>query len=133
MKAERLGTEGQGRAILAWLEQRADVALAAMQMGVCDEALRRTALYTTERKQFGAPLGSFQAVAMRAADAYVDCEALRSAWAMSSTHSRGIDRLAAMGFMSAWICPGGMEMGVPCMICVWCDLSHSAAADIGLV
>ncbi len=107
VKAERLGTEGQGRAILAWLEQRADVALAAMQMGVCDEALRRTALYTTERKQFGAPLGSFQAVAMRAADAYVDCEALRSAyWGAMWRLSEGLPAEAEARIAKYWACQG---------------------------
>jgi alkylation response protein AidB-like acyl-CoA dehydrogenase len=40
-----------------------------------------TAKYTSERKQFGKPIATFQAVAQRAADAYIDVEAIRlSTW-----------------------------------------------------
>ena len=40
--------------------------------------MKRTAQFTCERKQFGVPIGSFQAVAMQAADAFIDVEAIRS-------------------------------------------------------
>jgi alkylation response protein AidB-like acyl-CoA dehydrogenase len=73
-----LGEAGQGATVLAWLEARAEVAICALQTGVTEEALKRTAEYTCERKQFGVPIGSFQAVAMQAADAYIDVEAIRS-------------------------------------------------------
>ncbi|PLW81890.1 acyl-CoA dehydrogenase [Kineobactrum sediminis] len=63
---------------IAALQQRQQVATAMVQLGVAEEALRRTALYTTERTQFGKPIAAFQAVAHRAADAYIDIEALRS-------------------------------------------------------
>ncbi|MEQ9465039.1 MAG: acyl-CoA dehydrogenase family protein [Haliea sp.] len=59
------------------LRQRQQVMAAALQLGVTQEALRRTAAYTSERKQFGKPLAAFQAVAHRAADGYMDIEALR--------------------------------------------------------
>lgn len=62
---------------IAILQQRQQVMTAALQLGVAQEALRRTAVYTTERKQFGKPLAAFQAVAHRAADGYMDIEALR--------------------------------------------------------
>lgn len=73
-----LGKLGQGDEILEWLELRAETAICAMQVGVTEEALKRTAQFTCERKQFGAPIGSFQAVAMQAADAFIDVEAIRS-------------------------------------------------------
>ncbi|MFK8049791.1 MAG: acyl-CoA dehydrogenase family protein [Halioglobus sp.] len=73
-----LGKLGQGTEILEWLELRAETAICAMQVGVTEEALKRTAAFTCERKQFGAPIGSFQAVAMQAADAFIDVEAIRS-------------------------------------------------------
>lgn len=75
-----LGGAGNGEAVLEWLEIRAEIALCAMQLGVTEEALKRTAEYTCERKQFGAPIGSFQAVAMQAADAYIAVEAIRSSY-----------------------------------------------------
>jgi alkylation response protein AidB-like acyl-CoA dehydrogenase len=75
-----LGEIGGGTQILDWLELRAETAICAMQLGVTEEALKRTAEFTCERKQFGAPIGSFQAVAMQAADAFIDVEAIRSVY-----------------------------------------------------
>jgi len=66
-----------GAAALAWLVEHATVGLCAMQVGVTDRALRMTAEYTTGREQFGRPIASFQAVQQRAADAYIDAEAIR--------------------------------------------------------
>ncbi len=66
-----------GRAALAWIVERATAALCAIQLGVAEGAIRLTARYAAERRQFERPIGSFQAVHQRAADAYVDLEALR--------------------------------------------------------
>ena len=60
-----------------WLVARTTVALAAYQTGVLERALELTAEYSRERKQFDRPIGSFQAVAQRLADAYIDVEAVR--------------------------------------------------------
>jgi alkylation response protein AidB-like acyl-CoA dehydrogenase len=59
---------------------RALVASCAVQAGVSAEALRITAEYVSRRKQFGRPIGEFQAVQQRLADAYIDLEAMR--WTM---------------------------------------------------
>jgi alkylation response protein AidB-like acyl-CoA dehydrogenase len=72
-----LGAAGQGDEIVAWTTDRAALALAATQIGVAEEATRRTARYVTERKQFGKAIATFQGVALRAADAWIDVEALR--------------------------------------------------------
>ena len=54
---------------------------AALQAGVCEAATRLTATYTSERRQFDTPIATFQAVAHRMADAYIDTEAIRlTAW-----------------------------------------------------
>jgi acyl-CoA dehydrogenase len=60
-----------------WLVSRSTVGLAAHQLGVLEKALDLTAAYARERKQFGRPIGSFQAVGQRLADAYIDVEAVR--------------------------------------------------------
>ncbi len=73
-----LGEAGAGEGIREWIAERAATALGFIQLGVLAEALRRTAAHTVERKQFGKQLAAFQAVAHRAADAYIDIEALRS-------------------------------------------------------
>jgi acyl-CoA dehydrogenase len=66
-----------GADVVHWLVARATVALAAYQTGVLERALELTAEYAREREQFGRPIGSFQAVAQRLADAYIDVEAAR--------------------------------------------------------
>ena len=75
--ASRLG----GAEVQDWIVDRGIAALCATQTGVCDGALRLTASYVSEREQFGAKIGTFQAVAQRIADAYIDTEAIRlTAW-----------------------------------------------------
>ncbi len=59
------------------LYTRALVGLCAIQLGVCERALRMAADYTSGREQFGRPIGSFQAVQQRMADAFIDVEAIR--------------------------------------------------------
>ncbi|MBW2275774.1 MAG: acyl-CoA/acyl-ACP dehydrogenase, partial [Deltaproteobacteria bacterium] len=86
---DRLGHPAQGRAMVEWLRDRALVVLCATQVGLVEEALRSTAEYTSERKQFGKPIATFQGVAMRAADAFIDVEAMRAtmvqaAWRLAS-------------------------------------------------
>lgn len=66
-----------GGAALTWLVERAVAGLCAMQLGVVEKALRITADYAAQRQQFDRPIGSFQAVHTRAADAYIDIESLR--------------------------------------------------------
>jgi len=87
------GVDGEelpgGAAALAWLVERATIGLCAMQVGVTDRALRMTAEYTIGREQFGRPIASFQAVQQRAADAYIDTEAIRlttwqAAWRLAA-------------------------------------------------
>ena len=72
-----LGEPDGGAAIVDWLLQRATVGLCATGIGVAERALRMTAEYTTNRKQFGKPLATFQAVAQRAADAFIWVEGMR--------------------------------------------------------
>jgi alkylation response protein AidB-like acyl-CoA dehydrogenase len=68
---------GDGRETVDSIHTRALVGLCAVQLGVTERALRMAAAYTTEREQFGRPIGSFQAVQQRMADAFIDVEAIR--------------------------------------------------------
>ncbi|MGQ0832458.1 MAG: acyl-CoA dehydrogenase family protein [Microthrixaceae bacterium] len=72
-----LGELDGGAAIVAWIHDRLTAAICAMQTGVCEEALAITARYVNTREQFGAKLGTFQAVGHRIADAYIDTEGIR--------------------------------------------------------
>lgn len=62
---------------LAWLTTRRACGLAAFQLGVLERALELTAEYARTREQFDRPIGSFQAVAQRLADGYIDVKGLR--------------------------------------------------------
>jgi alkylation response protein AidB-like acyl-CoA dehydrogenase len=85
---------GNGAAMIESLYARALVGLCAIQLGVTERALRIAAAYTTEREQFGRPIGSFQAVQQRMADAFIDVEAIR--WTMwQAAWLLGQDRQAA--------------------------------------
>ena len=88
--ADLLGEPGTGRAMLRWLVERAQAALAAMALGCCEEALRLTAEYVKTRKQFDQPIAMFQAVAHRAANAYIDTEGVRlTVWQAASRLAAG--------------------------------------------
>ena len=66
---------------LALLEQAADVAIAAgcaEAVGLMDKLLAITAEYMQQRKQFGVPLATFQALRHRAADVKMQVELGRS-------------------------------------------------------
>jgi alkylation response protein AidB-like acyl-CoA dehydrogenase len=53
--------------------------VAAEVVGVCQRALDMTLAYVKERRQFGVPVGSFQAVSHRCAEMLLDTESARSA------------------------------------------------------
>lgn len=75
--ADVLASPAQGAAVMNWLVERTQAALCAHQLGVSDKSMRMTASYTAERKQFGVLIGTFQAVGHRAANCFIDVEALR--------------------------------------------------------
>lgn len=89
LPADRLlGTVEQGSEIVDWIVERGTLGSCAYQFGVLDRALELTAEYARERVQFGRPIGSFQAVAQRLADAYIDVKGVRltlwqAAWRLS--------------------------------------------------
>ncbi|SDR68555.1 Acyl-CoA dehydrogenase [Halopseudomonas litoralis] len=63
---------------LSWLEQRAIAAVAAVQLGVSEEQVRRTIEYVNQRERFGRAIGTFQAVQMSMADCHIAIESLRT-------------------------------------------------------
>ncbi|MFE7625259.1 acyl-CoA dehydrogenase family protein [Streptomyces sp. NPDC057509] len=71
--AERLGDAGAYEDVLA----DARTAFAGVQAGVCAGSVARAVEHTGTREQFGRPLSTKQAVLLRAADAYMDTEAIR--------------------------------------------------------
>lgn len=88
------------------------VGLCAIQLGVAERALKLAAAYTTQREQFGRPIGSFQAVQQRLADAFIDVEAIRwttwhAAWLIA--HDRPAERAARIA--KFWAGEAGARVG----------------------
>ncbi len=73
-----VGGEGDGWEILEPVLDRGRVAMAAEMFGLATECLERTVAYLKEREQFGALIGSFQALQHRAAHMQAEVELCRS-------------------------------------------------------
>jgi alkylation response protein AidB-like acyl-CoA dehydrogenase len=74
-----LGEAGAGYAVLERVRGYALLALCAEAVGAMDVAKDQTLEYLRTRKQFGAPIGSFQALQHRMVDVLLEVEQARSA------------------------------------------------------
>ena len=91
--------------------ERTLVGLAALQLGVAEEALAQAATYTSNRIQFGKPLSSFQSTAVKAADAYIDTEAIRATlWQAAWRLDRGIDAATEVEVAKWWAAEAGQRV-----------------------
>jgi alkylation response protein AidB-like acyl-CoA dehydrogenase len=103
-----LGEPSRGAEILSWLLPRAVIGLCAMELGVVERVLRMTAQYTSTRQQFERPVATFQAVAQRAADAYVDVESIRvSTWQAAWRLSEGLPASREVAMAKFWAAEAG--------------------------
>jgi alkylation response protein AidB-like acyl-CoA dehydrogenase len=97
-----------GAGVADWLVARATVGLCAVQSGVIERALELTAEYAKSRVAFGRPIGSFQAVTQRLADAFVDVEAVRlTMWQAAWLLSAGSPAEAEVATAKFWAAEGG--------------------------
>lgn len=76
--AELLGSAVQAEEILQFMLNNGALACSATMIGITEDAMRRTAEYTSERKQFDTTIASFQNTTMKLADCYIDIQCLRS-------------------------------------------------------
>jgi len=72
-----------------WLHHLLAVGTCAQALGLGRQVLRMTSEYTGKREQFGFPVATFQAVAVQAADRYIDLKAMeatlwQAAWRLGS-------------------------------------------------
>jgi alkylation response protein AidB-like acyl-CoA dehydrogenase len=103
-----LGDSSEGARIVDWIVDRAVAGLCAMEIGVAEKALRMAAEYTGNRHQFGKPIATFQAVAQRAADAYIDLEAIRLAtWQAVWRLAGGLPAKRELAIAKFWASEGG--------------------------
>jgi hypothetical protein len=103
-----LGDPAGGREIVEWLLDRALLGVCALELGVVGRALRITAQYTTERRQFDRPIASFQAVQQRAADAWIDVEAIRlTTWQAAWRLDQGLPAREELLVAKFWAAEAG--------------------------
>lgn len=100
-----------GERVLGAMVDRALLGLCALALGVCEAATRHAAEYTSERVQFGKPLSAFQGSQIRAADAFIDTEAIRvtmlqAAWKLDAGRDASLDVLVAKW----WASEGGQRV-----------------------
>ncbi|MGG2461710.1 acyl-CoA dehydrogenase family protein [Streptomyces sp. RGM 3693] len=89
----------------------ARTAFAGLQAGVCAGALARAVAHTTTREQFGRPLATNQGVQLRAAEAYMDTEAIRvtayeAAWRLDA----GLDAVTHALTAAWWAAEAGKRV-----------------------
>ncbi len=106
-----LGDVSEGAAVVTFITEHAATALCIQEAGACASALELTAEYTKTRVQFEKPIATFQAVGQRAADAYVDTEAIRlTAWQAASRLAAGLPASAEVAIAKYWAAEGGQRV-----------------------
>ncbi|BBC34740.1 Acyl-CoA dehydrogenase [Streptomyces graminofaciens] len=83
----------------------------ALALGLGEAVLRMTGDYTGKREQFGYPLASFQAVAVQAADRYIDLRAMeatlwQAAWRIGSGASGALPTAGDVAVAKIWASEG---------------------------
>jgi len=76
--ADVVGTFDKGAVVLDAVLDAGRAVLAAELLGVAEESFERTLSYLREREQFGAKIGTFQALQHRAAHLFCEIELVRS-------------------------------------------------------
>ena len=104
-----------GHDALRFAHQHALACMCATAVGVFDEAVRITADYISNRQQFGKPLATFQAATLRAADAFIDTEAVDvTTWSAIWQLAQGNDADEALAIAKFWVADGGQRVVHAC-------------------
>jgi alkylation response protein AidB-like acyl-CoA dehydrogenase len=97
-----------GPEVAAFLLTAATVGRCALQLGVLEQALALTAEHARTRVQFDRPIATFQAVAQRLADAYIDVEAVRlTLWQAAWRVAEGLPADAEVATAKFWAADAG--------------------------
>jgi alkylation response protein AidB-like acyl-CoA dehydrogenase len=101
-----IGAVGGGLSVLERAVDRGIAALCAEALGIMVALNQATLNYTKTRKQFGLPIGSFQALQHRMADMFIATEQTRSMAiiaAMNATSDDALERRRAVSGAKAYI------------------------------
>lgn len=97
----RLGDAGAAFPAISDAVARANVALAAEALGAMTSATELTREYLVTRKQFGRPIGTFQALAHRFSDMLIEMEQVRSAVINAAGHLEDAGKIRDMNIAAA--------------------------------
>ncbi|MFB7332291.1 acyl-CoA dehydrogenase family protein [Streptomyces adustus] len=94
-----------------WLRGLLTTGTCALALGLGENVLRMTAEYTGRREQFGFPVATFQAVAVQAADRYIDLRAMeatlwQAAWRIASGTQGALPTAGDIAVAKIWASEG---------------------------
>ena len=94
-----------------WLRDLLTVGTCALALGLGTAVLGMTSDYTGKREQFGDPLATFQAVAVQAADRYIDLRAMeatlwQAAWRISTGAAGALPASGDVAVAKIWAAEG---------------------------
>ena len=94
-----------------WLRDLLATGTCALALGLGEGVLSMTSEYTSKREQFGFPVATFQAVAVQAADRYIDLRAIevtlwQAAWRISSGASGALPASGDVAVAKIWASDG---------------------------
>ena len=84
--AQMIGDKDQAYELIELAQARAIVAICSECLGACEVAKDQTLEYMRTRKQFGLPIGRFQALQHRMADVVIELEQMRSSIINAAGH-----------------------------------------------
>lgn len=100
-----------GPEAVEWAFERAVALQCAVSLGNAEAMLDLLAAYTKERKQFDVPIATFQAVGHRAADSYIDVEAIRlTTWQAVTRLEDGLPASAEVSVAKHWAAWAGQRL-----------------------
>lgn len=94
-----------------WLRDLLATGTCALALGLGESVLRMTSEYAAKREQFGYPIATFQAVAVQAADRYIDLRAMeatlwQAAWRISTGASGALPATGDVAVAKIWAADG---------------------------
>ncbi|MFI6092320.1 acyl-CoA dehydrogenase family protein [Streptomyces sp. NPDC051218] len=94
-----------------WLRDLLTTGTCALALGLGEGVLSMTSEYTGKREQFGFPVATFQAVAVQAADRYIDLRAMevtlwQAAWRISTGASGALPATGDVAVAKIWASDG---------------------------
>ena len=94
-----------------WLRDLLTTGTCALALGLGERVLRMSSEYTSKREQFGFPVATFQAVAVQAADRYIDLRAMevtlwQAAWRIASAARGALPVAGDVAVAKIWASEG---------------------------